>query len=230
MLLDQIRDSWMKEEMILLLVQEKRYETAIEIYVKEREFAEAELFCVNKSSLGLMNTLLKIYFDRYKAFIEQRRQCTKEKNTQASLKAGEEAAVYKKQAMELMKRYSSSSMLDPHLVLEMIPEDWELKKDDLNLVSYLQSMFDRLLTVEENSRISSQMTNMEVLNKEKEANELKQAYLVIGDESMCKVCNRKLQYKFIKVFPNGGVYHSMCAKEQSECPVTKQRFNIETSH
>jgi len=126
-----------------------------------------------------------------------------------------------------MKRYSSSNLLDPHIVLEMIPDDWVLTDPEHNLVSYLQSMFDHLLTVEENAKISNNLSNMEMLNKEKERNELKQSYLVIGDESMCKVCNRKLPFKFIKVYPNGGVYHSLCAKEASECPITKQRFDQE---
>lgn len=44
---------------------------------------------------------------------------------------------------------------------------------------------------------------------------------------MCKVCSRKLNYKFIRIFPNGGVYHSQCAKESNECPLTRQRFDQE---
>ncbi len=70
-LLKEIQDSWMKEEMILLLVQEKKYQEAISIYVNEREFAEAELFCRKKASLGLMNTRLNIYFENYKKFNQQ---------------------------------------------------------------------------------------------------------------------------------------------------------------
>jgi len=42
-------------------------------------------------------------------------------------------------------------------------------------------MFDHLLTIEENNKISAHMSNIEMLNKEKDANELKQAYLVIDD-------------------------------------------------
>lgn len=112
-----------------------------------------------------------------------------------------------------MKKYSAGTMLDPNLVLEMIPDHWEIKTSEYNLVSYLQSMFDHLLTVEENAKLSLNLSNMEMLNKEKETNDLKQAYLVLGDESMCKICNRKLSYKYIKIFPNGGVYHTLCAKD-----------------
>ena len=129
--------------------------------------------------------------------------------------------MYKKQAVDLMKRYSGSMQLDPHIVLTLIPGDWDIQTPDYNLVTYLASMFDHLLTVEENSKISSQLSNMETLNKEKELNELKQSYLVIGDESICKVCHRKLLAKFMRVYPNGGVYHTLCAKEASECPITR---------
>ena len=92
---------------------------------------------------------------------------------------------------------------------------------DHNMVNYLKNMFEHLLTVDENVNISERLSNIETLNKEKEANELKSSYLVVGDESMCKVCNRKLSYKFIRIYPNGGVYHTLCAKESYECPITR---------
>jgi hypothetical protein len=82
-------------------------------------------------------------------------------------------------------------------------------------------MFDHKLTIEENTKISSSMSKMETINSEKEANELKSSYLVIGDESLCKVCGRKLSYKFIRIYPNGGVFHTLCAKENSECPISR---------
>ena len=70
---------------------------------------------------------------------------------------------------------------------------------------------------------------MEQLNAEHELNELKSAYLVIGEESLCKVCKRKLKPNNIRVYPNGGVYHQRCAKDPSECPITRQRFDAEIS-
>ena len=83
-------------------------------------------------------------------------------------------------------------------------------------------MFDHLLTVEENNRISAQMSNIECLNKERDLNELKQAYLVIDDQRLCKVCNRVLKsQQYLKVYPNGGVYHTHCARDKNECPITR---------
>ena len=56
----------MMEEEIILLVKEKQYEPAIEIFVKSENFKDAEKFCNARPQLGLMNTLLKIYIDKYK--------------------------------------------------------------------------------------------------------------------------------------------------------------------
>ena len=44
-LLEKVRDSWMIEEEIILLVKEKKYEPAIEIFVKNGQYQEAEDFC-----------------------------------------------------------------------------------------------------------------------------------------------------------------------------------------
>lgn len=65
-LLEKVKNSWMMEEEIILLVKEKQYEPAIEIFVKSENFKDAEKFCNARPQLGLMNTLLKIYIDKYK--------------------------------------------------------------------------------------------------------------------------------------------------------------------
>jgi hypothetical protein len=66
---------------------------------------------------------------------------------------------------------------------------------------------------------------MEHLNSEHHLNEMKQAYLVINDDSMCKVCNKELKHKTLRIFPNGGAYHQKCTKDPCECPVTRERFD-----
>ena len=77
-------------------------------------------------------------------------------------------------------------------MLECIPEDWEISDQDYNLLGYFSNMFDSYLTKEENTKISSALSNMETLNTERDLNELKQSYLVITDLSICKVCQKKL--------------------------------------
>lgn len=120
-----------------------------------------------------------------------------------------------------MRNFSSKNLLDPLIVLTLIPENWELKTNEYNAIAFLSSIFDHQLTIEENSHISKNLSKMEQLNAEYELNELKTAYLVIGDESICKVCKRKLKPKNIRIFPNGGVFHQRCAKDPNECPITR---------
>ena len=118
-------------------------------------------------------------------------------------------AEYRKRAMELLKKYSSSDELDPQQVLSILPEEWELATDQFDLIQYLMNIFNRLLIIEENQSIAAKMSNMEILNKEKDLSELKEAYLVIDDSTKCKVCKRIIDSKqYIKIYPNGGVYHS----------------------
>lgn len=57
------KKSWMDKEAILLLVREKKYEQAIEKYLKDDKFKEAEEFCASQSQQdGLLTQLLKKYF------------------------------------------------------------------------------------------------------------------------------------------------------------------------
>lgn len=44
-----------------------------------------------------------------------------------SVAARVKADQYREQALELMKKHSSTNDLDPLTVLKLIPEDWELK-------------------------------------------------------------------------------------------------------
>jgi len=134
MLLEKVKNSWMMEEEIILLVKEKRFEPAIEIFVKSEHYKEAEQFCNERPQLGLMNTLLKIYIDKYKYNVKQRRKYLEQQDQEKSKECQQLAIQFKKQGLELLKKYSQSSMLDPHKILDLIPDDWEIKSDDYNLL------------------------------------------------------------------------------------------------
>jgi hypothetical protein len=71
-LLEKVKDSWMTDEEILLLIKKKEYEPAVEIYIKNGNFKEAEDFCNSKPELGLMSTLLKIYLDKFRVHWEKK--------------------------------------------------------------------------------------------------------------------------------------------------------------
>lgn len=66
--MDKIKASWMFEELILLLLKEKKYDEAIKKYVDKEKFQDAEDFCIQHKNLGLLTTLLTIYFDSYEMY------------------------------------------------------------------------------------------------------------------------------------------------------------------
>ena len=112
-------------------------------------------------------------------------------------------------------------------MLQIVPPEWPLKSQDYDLVSFLSSIFDYQLTNEEHSKIEYNLAKIEEFNTELEFNELQSAYLVIREHTHCKVCHSKLGHKKIRVYPHGLAYHMRCAKNPSECPITKQRFDID---
>ena len=120
-----------------------------------------------------MNTLLKIYIDKYTLNNMKKSQYLHNHEQERSKECQAKAIQFKKQGLELLKKYSQTNILDPYKILELIPDDWEIISENYNLLQYLKNMFDHLLTVEENTRISAHMSNIEMLNKEKDANELK---------------------------------------------------------
>ena len=62
--------------------------------------------------------------------------------------------MYRDEALRLMRNHSTKNLLDPLKVLNLIPEDWAIiQEGEYDLVSFLSSVFDHLLTIEENSKI-----------------------------------------------------------------------------
>ena len=68
---------------------------------------------------------------------------------------------YEKHALDLMMNQKVKSYLDPLIVLEKIPDDWEIIKDERDVIQLLSSMFDQTLTTEENIEISKNLSKME---------------------------------------------------------------------
>ena len=85
----------MKEQYILLLVREKRFDEAIAKYIDDSKFDEAEEFCATHAQKdGLLTKLLEKYFQKFQEAWEQG--------------AGDpamrsEANFYRNQAITLMK-------------------------------------------------------------------------------------------------------------------------------
>lgn len=199
----------------MLLVKEKKYEQAISKHIDMGKFDKAEDFCMKNKSAGLLTILLEQYFNRYDDCIKQ--------GNQGNLQKNKEAEEFRKQALRLMEKYSAED-LDPTKILDKVPDDWLLKTDEYDLVSFLSSIFTAQMTREENSKIAKNLVNMEYLSAEKEKNDLQSAYLVIREDDNCLVCKQKLGHKKIRIFPHGLAFHMRCAKDPQECPITKQRF------
>jgi hypothetical protein len=67
-LLNKVTDSWMSEEMIILLVKKKMYDQAIKIFVDKKLHKQAEEFCNQRPQLGLMTNLFCIYIEQFNEF------------------------------------------------------------------------------------------------------------------------------------------------------------------
>lgn len=233
--MEKIKDTWMLEEQILLLTKENKHKEAIQRYVDMELFKEAEEFCVKKDrkekDMSLLTVLITVYFEYYETNMALYNDWNSKKDENSDvnrmLKYKEKAQLYRDNALGLMRDHASKNTLDPMTVLNLIPEDWQLSTDGLNLVSFLMSMFDRFLTKEKNSKIGKHLSNMEFNNAQYELNEYKKAYKTITHDTYCEVCKRKLEYKAIYIYPNGEACHQRCATSEHECPVTRQRFDLE---
>lgn len=136
----------MFEEEILLLIKENRHREAIQKYVDNEKYDKAEEFCITKDkSLGLLTTLLTIYFQYYEENEKEYEKLKGElkgkdiaKQEQYRLKS----KTYSTKALELMRNHSAKNQLDPLTVLNLIPEEWELITESYNLISLLSSVFD----------------------------------------------------------------------------------------
>lgn len=181
--------------------------------------------------MSLLTVLISVYFEQYESNMEQVREL-RDRMTDASAvkqrqKFQDRAEMYRDNALGLIRDHASKNTLDPMTVLNLIPEDWQLKTEGLDLIQFLMSMFDRYLTKEENSKIAKNLSNMEFNNAQFELNDHKKAYKTITHDTFCEVCKRKLDYKSIYVYPNGEACHMRCSNNSHECPVTRQRFDLD---
>ena len=105
------------EEEIVLLMKDNRSGDALKIFINNEQFDEAEKFCEdNNEGTGLLTKLLEIYFKEYE-------KCKTESNNIFAKKADE----WRNKALNLMRKHSSNDNLDALEVLDMIPEDWDLR-------------------------------------------------------------------------------------------------------
>ena len=99
----------MDKELILLLVKEKKYDAAIERYLQNEQFAQAEEFCASHSQQdGLLTKLLEKYFQKYSDAIALSGDDERKRR---------EGGEYRQRAIRLMQQNSSTGLLDPQVVI-----------------------------------------------------------------------------------------------------------------
>jgi len=100
----------MLEEEILLLIKENKHKEAIKRYVDIGKYAKAEEFCVNRDkSLGLLTTLLTIYFEQYEDNKERYERLIEEKQITKGLEFKDKANRFREMALNVMRNHSSKN-------------------------------------------------------------------------------------------------------------------------
>ncbi len=227
-ILEKIKDSWLIEEQILLLIKENKHKEAIQRYVDKEMYQKAEEFCASHDKeLGLMTTLLTVYLDYYHKYKNEYDGLVLQSKIQDAIQMQSKPEQYRNLALHIMRNHSAKKAEDALTVLQLIPEEWELKSEECNLATFLMNVFDHVLTIEENSKIGKSISKMEHINTQFNLNELKTSYLLINADKLSNVCKRKLTHKGVCIYPNGEAYHQRCTKDPTEDPITRQCFDIE---
>ena len=110
-----------------MLVKEKNFDQAMSKYIDQGKFQDAEQFCASHKEEGLLTELLEKYFEKYNELRDVNEL---------------EADRYRERAIRLMHENAYGDRLDPEIILEKIPDDWELKTQDYDLVSLLSTLFE----------------------------------------------------------------------------------------
>ena len=108
----------------------------------------------------------------------------------------------------------------------MIPKDWSLKSDRFDLSTFLKIALQQEIA-EEDSFIDFELSKMNEFYTELDLNRRESAYLIIREDTECKICHMQLSHSKIRVYPNGLAFHMKCAPNLNECPLTKQRFDVD---
>lgn len=185
MVLNKIKNSWMMEEIILLLVKADQHSQALETYIDKNMDKEAEDFCLNMDSkLHLMTTLFEIYMKR---FIEWDLRCETIKNQSIGSKefasANEQRQRYENSAMNILKQHACHDSLNAMRIMMSFPDTWFVTKGrGYNLMKYLKTILDHKLTEQENNAIGEGLSQMEFRNMDHKLATKKQAFVKITSD------------------------------------------------
>ena len=234
--LDYVKNSWMIEIEIYLYTQLGKYNLAeeklIEIGKIKGDFQEVKDFCKKNIShhKGLYNDLFKKLCDDYKS-IQKGNDKGTEKLT-SLIKTEIQNILYMfvnnklidkndPQGKELL--LEKFEILDPFLVLNEIPQNWNI--NDKIIYEYLNLVLIEYTHINNKYKILKNSCDMDLAYKKKELAECRNKNVVIDNDTFCELCRKKIGTTIFVVYPNMKIYHSKCAPNPSVCPITKEDFS-----
>jgi len=223
-ILDTIKGSWMSDLEIYIFSKLSMHKEALEklsaIGLEEKSFEKAEDYCSKAKKDELFEELFKIISRNYTENVNKIKTLSKKEEIAALETINN---LYKKQMLNILKRYSDNTLLDPFIILEQIPTDWLIS--DASLYNYITKIMKTYTHIANRYKVERNLSEMDQLYKEKECFIVKNKYVTIGIESICEACNRKIGTKMISVYPNMKVYHQVCAQNPNVCPTTRIDFS-----
>jgi hypothetical protein len=223
-ILDTIKSSWMIELEIYLYSKLSMHQEALEklsfIGLEEKSFEKAEEYCEKAKKNELFEQLFKIIARNYNDNLSKINASSK-REEKTSLETINN--LYRKQMLNILKRYGENTSLDPFPILEQIPGDWLIS--DNSLYDYITKIMKTYTHIANRYRIERNLSEMDILYKERDLYNCMNKCVTIGIETICEACNRKINNKMIYVYPNMKVFHHTCAQNIKICPTTRVDFS-----
>jgi hypothetical protein len=208
--LKKIKDSWMMEEMIILLIKANKYTKALETYLdKGMNKAAEEFWAEMEPERQLITTLFEIYMNRAKKCEEELETFMTQGNRSKNFALTKiEKENNEKLAMELLKKYACNPALDTERVLQAFPESWDwMEIGGYTVMTYLSTVFDHKLSLQENLSIGEGLSSMEYRNMNYKLAQKKQSYVKITSDYIWNLWKSRLDIDKLYVYPNGDVVH-----------------------
>ncbi len=227
-ILSQIKDSWLIEEEIYLYGVIKHHNEALTKMLNLQMYNEAEQYCVEKQE-RLLTKLFRLYIKKYNEYNEYLRM------TPDDDKVKVESTNIKKVISRFLKKYASHSQLDPAAVVNEIPDDWTLVKeendgiddeeDDDGVFSFLFYSLSYTLHSKRNAKVAKYLSELDHLDTQYKLLKAQSAHVTINSSRKCALCNKVIGRAMFVVYPNGVITHHTCSQDKfTICPVTKQNF------
>jgi hypothetical protein len=124
------------------------------------------------------------------------------------------------EALDLAERHSK--ILPASRVVEFLPSDLPVTP---KLAALLQTAFRKLVAVNRSSSVEENLRAARFLRVYGFWAEARKRHALVGEDTACSVCHRKLGDRAFALFPNNILVHVQCAEGNlSVCPVSGEQF------